>query len=225
MQAAFGPRCQHNEALPEYRHEVEGSTSSPVHSRAATALYRQLCRVGGNRIEFGIRADILGQLVGQFHLSNEQVGWIAGTAFWGFTLSMFLGGPLCDWLDMNRVIQIAFIAHLLGIGVTIQARGYMGLFVGTLAIGMGNGFYESAANPLIATLYRENKTERLNRLHVWFPGGIVIGCLVGLGVRYIGLTWRAEMTTILVQPSLTDCSSFDPLAPDGTNRTARGEPR
>ena len=189
--------------LPEYRHEVEGSTSCTSALASRRQLFTASC-VGlvATAMTFGIRADILGQLVGQFHLSNEQVGWIAGTAFWGFTLSMFLGGPLCDWLDMNRVIQIAFIAHLLGIGVTIQARGYMGLFVGTLAIGMGNGFYESAANPLIATLYRENKTERLNRLHVWFPGGIVIGCLVGLGVRYIGLTWRAEMATILV-PTFT----------------------
>jgi hypothetical protein len=40
---------------------------------------------------FGIRAEILGQLVAQFHLMNEEVGWIAGSAFWGFTLSMFFG--------------------------------------------------------------------------------------------------------------------------------------
>ncbi|MGB8481843.1 MAG: hypothetical protein WCE63_23820 [Acidobacteriaceae bacterium] len=66
---------------------------------------------------------------------------------------------------MSHVIQIAFFTHLLGVGLTILARGYTGLFVGTLAIGMANGFYESAANPLTATLYRDNKTERLNRLY------------------------------------------------------------
>ncbi|MGA7631758.1 MAG: MFS transporter, partial [Terriglobales bacterium] len=147
---------------------------------------------------FGIRADILSQLVSQFHLTNEEVGWIAGTAFWGFTLSMFLGGPMSDWLGMKRVIQIAFVTHLLGIATTIAAHSYMTLFLGTMAIGMGNGFYESATNPLTATLYRSHKTERLNRLHVWFPTGIVIGCLAGLAVRRMGLSWRAEMATILL---------------------------
>lgn len=147
---------------------------------------------------FGIRADILGQLVAQFQLTHEQVGWIAGTAFWGFTLSMFLGGPASDLMGMKRVIEVAFATHLLGIGITIAAHSYSALFVGTMAIGMGNGFYESAVNPLTATLYYDNKTERLNRLHVWFPGGIVIGCLVALAVRHLGLGWRAEMTTLLL---------------------------
>jgi fucose permease len=174
-------------------------TSTQVKLTERSRLFNASC-VGlvATAMTFGIRADILGQLVTQFHLTNEEVGWIAGTAFWGFTLSMFLGGPASDWLGMKRVIQIAFVTHLLGIGVTIAAHSYAALFVGTMAIGMGNGFYESAVNPLTATLYRDSKTERLNRMHVWFPGGIVIGCLVALTVRHMGFGWRAEMTTILL---------------------------
>ena len=38
---------------------------------------------------------------------------------------------------------------------------------------------EAACNPLIAALYPANKTTKLNQFHVWFPGGIVIGGLVG----------------------------------------------
>ena len=147
---------------------------------------------------FGIRADIMDALSAQFHLSNEQVGWIAGTAFWGFTLSMLLGGQLCDLLGMKRIIQFAFLAHLAGVAVTICANGFVMLFGGTLAVGLANGFFEAAANPLTATLYPDNKTERLNRLHVWFPGGIVIGGLVGYFFTQLGLSWQWKTATILL---------------------------
>jgi len=48
-----------------------------------------------------------------FHLKNEQVGWINGTAFWG----MVVGGPLCDLLGrvaiLPVILMIVFLALLL----------------------------------------------------------------------------------------------------------------
>ena len=52
------------------------------------------------------------------------------------------------------------------------------LFVGTLCIGIGNGMVEAACNPLVVTLFPDNKTTMLNRFHVWFPGGITLGGLI-----------------------------------------------
>lgn len=147
---------------------------------------------------FGVRADIIDPLAVQFRLSHEQIGWIAGTAFWGFTVSMLIGGQICDALGMKRLIQLAFVAHLAGISVTIWATGFRTLFVGTLAIGLANGLVEAAANPLIATLYADRKTERLNRMHVWFPGGIVIGGLVTLVCTHFRLNWQVKMASILI---------------------------
>ena len=40
---------------------------------------------------------------------------------------------------------------------------------------MGNGLIEAAVNPLITTMYADNKTRKLNSLHAWFPGGNVVG--------------------------------------------------
>ncbi len=147
---------------------------------------------------FGVRADIMDSLGAEFRLNREQVGWIAGAAFWGFTVSMFLGGQLCDLIGMGALLRIAFVGHLAGIALTIVAPGFRSLYAGTLIIGLANGFVESAANPLIATLYSERKTERLNRLHVWFPGGIVIGGLVALALTELHLGWRMKMASILL---------------------------
>ena len=97
---------------------------------------------------FAVRGDIMSALGSEFHLSNEHVGAIAGIAFLGFTISIVIGGQLCDALGMGRLLTMAFIAHVTGVALTIFANGYWTLWTGTLLIGMGNGLIEAAVNPL-----------------------------------------------------------------------------
>jgi fucose permease len=124
---------------------------------------------------FAVRGDTMGVLGSEFHLTNENVGAIAGIAFLGFTISIVIGGQVCDAIGMGRLLTMAFVAHVSGIFLTIFATGYWTLWTGTLLIGMGNGLIESAVNPLVATIYSNDKTHCLNRMHAWFPGGIAIG--------------------------------------------------
>jgi len=153
-------------------------------------------------MSFAIRGDIITQLGGQFHLSNTQLGWIAYTASLGFTLSMLVGGPLCDVLGMGRMLILAAIGHAVGIVMTIFATDFWTLFFSTLGFGIANGFVEAACNPLIATLYPDEKIRRLNLFHVWFPGGIVIGGLAAYVVTQTHLggdsAWKIKMATMLV---------------------------
>jgi len=129
-------------------------------------------------LSFGIRAGILGRLGVQFQLSAEQLGTIAATAFWGFPLAIVVGGMVVDIIGMKKLLVAAGVFHLLGILLTIFASGYWTLFFSTLLVGIANGTVEAACNPLVATIYKENKTTKLNHFHLWFPGGIVIGTLL-----------------------------------------------
>jgi fucose permease len=149
-------------------------------------------------MSFALRGAAAGSWANEFNLTHEQVGWINGTAFWGFTLAMVFGGPLCDVIGLGRILGIAFIGHLAGILLTVFAVDYSSLYMGTLLFGIANGSVEAACNPLIATLYRENKTTWLNRFHVWFPGGIVIGGLLAFGLGQAGLGWRWQFATLSV---------------------------
>ncbi len=149
-------------------------------------------------MSFAIRGDIIASLGQQFALNNEQLGWIAGTAFWGFTLAIFLGGRLCDALEMKWLLRLAFAGHFAGIFLTIFAQGFRSLFAGALAIGIANDSVETACNPLVATLYPNDKTKMLNRFHVWFPGGIVVGGLVAYGLSEIGVGGPWKTATMLV---------------------------
>jgi len=142
-------------------------------------------------IIFAVRGDILGDLAKQFHLTNAQLGWVISGAFWGFAISIFIGGQLCDLLGMRGILALAFLGHVSGALMTIFAGGYIMLAAATLLIGLGNGFVEAAINPLVATLYPDRKTQRLNLLHAWWPGGIVIGSVVAyLLTRAVGAEWH-----------------------------------
>jgi len=128
-------------------------------------------------LSFGIRAGILNMQGVHFHLNASQLSTIAATAFWGFPLAIIIGGFIVDIIGMKKLLLSAFIFHLLGIILTIFAGGYWGLFLSTLLIGIANGTVEAACNPLVASLFTDNKTTKLNHFHLWFPAGIVIGTL------------------------------------------------
>jgi MFS family permease len=149
-------------------------------------------------MSFALRGGATGDWITQFNLNNEQVGWVNGTAFWGFTLAMMFGGPLVDVLGFKRILGVAFLGHAAGILLTIFAWDFWSLFTGTLLFGIANGSVEAACNPLVATLYPQNQTTKLNHFHVWFPGGIVIGGLLAFLFGKLGLGWKAQFATMLV---------------------------
>jgi MFS family permease len=173
-------------------------------------------------MSFALRGAATNDWVSQFQLTNEQVGWVNGTAFWGFTLGMVFGGPLVDALGLNRIIGIAFVGHAAGILLTIFAWDFWSLFGGTLLFGIGNGSVEAACNPLVASLFPKDQTTKLNHFHVWFPGGIVIGGLLSFLFGKLGLGWQAQFATMLVPLAAYGFAFFGQKFPQ-TSRVERGE--
>ena len=173
-------------------------------------------------ITFAYRAALEGTWGTEFHLSKEQLGWIFSPAFWGFTLAMIFGGPLCDIIGMKRLVGLAFIGHISGIIFYLLAKDATMLFIGTVCIGVGNGMVEAACNPLVVSLYPDDKTTKLNKFHVWFPGGIVIGGLISyLFLEQLHLDWRI-MVGLLVIPAIIYGVLFLKLEFPKTERVTKG---
>ncbi|WP_295718111.1 MFS transporter [Mucilaginibacter sp.] len=168
-----------------------------------TQLFRASClSLLVTSLSFGIRAGILGDLGTKFELNASQLGTITATAFWGFPLAVVIGGIIVDIIGMKRLLLMAFIFHLVGILLTIFATGYWTLFFSTLVIGIANGTVEAACNPLVTSLYTENKTTKLSHFHLWFPGGIVIGTLIVTLFKLIGLNWQVQVGVMLVPTAI-----------------------
>ena len=171
---------------------------------------------------FAFRAALEGVWGTEFNLTKEQVGWVFSPAFWGFTLAMIFGGPLCDVLGMKKLVGLAFIGHVAGVIIYLIAKDPTMLFIGTLCIGIGNGMVEAACNPLVVALYPNDKTTMLNKFHVWFPGGIVIGGLIAyLAINQMNLDWRI-LVSILFLPAIIYGIMFFNLQFPKTERVEKG---
>jgi MFS family permease len=147
---------------------------------------------------FAIRAGILGQLSQDFSLSDTELGWINAMAFLGFPIATMFGGLLYNFFGAKKLILIAFIGHILGLFLTMYAEGFWTLLISSFFIGFANGSVEAGCNPLIADIYHKNKTAMLNRFHVWFPGGIVIGALLSKAMTDMSFGWQTQIAIMLV---------------------------
>jgi MFS family permease len=187
-------------------------------------LFRASCiALVATAMTFAIRGDIMGDVQRLLALDDVQVGWILGAAFWGFGLSILIGGPLCDVLGMGTIIRVAAIGHIVGALMTVWSTSFAMFFAATVVVGIANGLIEASINPLVATIYSEDKTRRLVTLHAWFPGGIVIGGVLAFLFTQLGLNWQAK-TLLLLPPSLVYAAMAMGQRFPETERKAAGVP-
>src|SRR6476661_8287335 len=215
VQLAYSPRSDHRRrprriarASLAGRARFGETPARPQPERSHTAMNKQRLFTAScialiaTAMSFAIRGDIMGDFETIFHLNKTNVGWIAGAAFWGFGLSIFIGGPLCDVLGMGTIMRLAAAGHIGGTVLTLVAPNFAVLFLATVIIGIANGLVEAAINPLISTLYSDQKVKRLTALHAWFPGGIVIGGVLCFLFSQVGLGWQAKMLLMLIPSAI-----------------------
>jgi MFS transporter, putative metabolite:H+ symporter len=148
---------------------------------------------------FSIRAGILTQLGTELNLDTVQLGHINQMWFLGFPISMILGGVFYSAIGPKLIMQIALVAHAIGILMTIYAVDYNTLLISTLLIGLGNGCTEAACNPMIADSYSGlDFNSKLNRFHMWFPGGIVLGSLISKFMTDGAFSWQTQVWVIII---------------------------
>ncbi|MBK5293179.1 MAG: MFS transporter [Acidobacteriia bacterium] len=173
---------------------------------------------------FSIRGDILDALGADFHLNRQQTGLILSPAFWGFTLSILIGGSLVDFIGMRRLLLISsggYVAAVLAILFAPRPTaavdpyysdpGFLILYGAMLTLGLSQGLVEGVINPLCTTMFPTEKTHRMNVLHAWWPGGLIIGGLasyaltklMGLDVQGVStatatLGWQIKLGLIML---------------------------
>src|SRR5436190_1900742 len=166
-------------------------------------------------IGFSIRGDLGGALQSHFFdpidrlHSAEMTASVLGIVFMGFAVAIAIGSPLLDYLGMGRLLGLSSLCFVAGNLVVIFADSLTGalpvfwvVWIGMAIIGVAQGLVETVINPLAATLYPDDKTHKLNVLHAWWPGGIIIGGLVSLALGYWGFGWQARLAVVLL-PDVT----------------------
>ncbi|MDB5462384.1 MAG: major facilitator superfamily 1, partial [Phenylobacterium sp.] len=147
---------------------------------------------------FAALSAVMYQLKTEFLLDNAQVGLIGGAGLWGMAISQISFSSLCDLVGMRNLLRLALAGHVAGVLLFVFATGFQSLFAGALVLAVANGVIEAVCNPLTATLFPDRKAGMLNRMHLWFPGGIVLGGLACWGLDQVHADWRAKMLIVLI---------------------------
>ena len=135
---------------------------------------------------------------------------------------MFAGGYFIDIVKTKTIVWAAFCLHLVGIVLLLMAKDYTSLFLANVFIGLGNGSVEAACNPLVTALFPDKKTKMLNRFHVWFPGGIVVGSLLSaLVMDSLNLPWQVLVGLLFIPLAIYGFLFFGQKIPE-TERVSTG---
>jgi len=159
------------------------------------------------------------QFATDFGLDKVMVGGLVGAGIWSFGVSIIIFSLFIDRIGYKVAMifsfasylaytAMAFTAYQVIHGVTdplalaaAQKHGYQLLYWGSIILGLGNGTVEAYANPIVSTMFNQDKVKWLNRLHAGWPAGLVMGglCTIALAKN---TDWRISLGLILI-PAFT----------------------
>ena len=130
-----------------------------------------------------------------FGLDAVQSQELFGAGIWPFAISIIVFSLIIDNVGYKTAMIfsfvcytlyaiLAFMAHGIVSGAEGQAleaaqlKAYNYLYGGSVILGLGNGTVEAFINPVVATMFKKEKTKWLNILHAGWPGGLVLGGLL-----------------------------------------------
>jgi len=184
----------------------------------------------GFAVRANIGPDIQQGIFNQIDLatSGTMIGQVLGSTFIGFAVTLLFGSALVDHLGMKRMLLFSAFGNIVGSLIVVAVSflpvgdsSYWLIYAGFLLTGLGWGAVEAASNPLVAALYPEEKTHRLNILHAWWPAGIVVAGLLGLALGALDVAWQWNLLILIVPGAVLAGLVFTAVFPV-TERVAAG---
>lgn len=152
------------------------------------------------------RLFLIGDWAAEFNLDPAQAGRLAGIGIWPFAVSIIGFSLFIDKIGYRTAMIFAFLGHaiwaVLGVSAYFVSKSgdtnqaYQMLYWGSLILALGNGTVEAFINPVVATMFKKDKTKWLNILHAGWPAGLVIS---GIIVIFMGdIDWYIKVGLIAI---------------------------
>ncbi|MEP6914326.1 MAG: MFS transporter [Acidobacteriota bacterium] len=211
-----------------------GTVSGPTAYHRSRLLFVSSLALVMAGVNAAVRASIATDLQRNFldpidraH-SGEMLATVLGVPFLGFAITIAIGSPMLDYISMRLLLPLSGVCVTVGTlimmfagNISSGAGVYTALWAGAVLVGVGWGMVETVINPLIAVLYPDDKTAKLNLLHAWWPGGLVIGGVLAVAMSSVGLGWQAKLVMALIPALATIALAIGPKYPP-TERVAAG---
>ncbi len=156
-----------------------------------------------------------------FGLDEVQAGELFGAGIWPFAISIIVFSLVIDRIGYKTAMYFSFVCYAIYAALAIAAYGmvsgaegeamaemqdqaYWLLYAGSVILGLGNGTVEAFINPVVATMFRRDKTKWLNILHAGWPGGLVLAGVLTIALSqgdaggWVGQDWRVLIYLIAI---------------------------
>ena len=156
------------------------------------------------------------QFIAEFGLNKVSVGELVGAGIWPFGVRIIVFSLFIDRIGYKVAMLFSFVSYLIYAALAFaayravhgvtgdaliagQKHGYQLIYWGSIILGLGNGSAEAYCNPIVATMFSQDKAKWLNRLHAGWPGGLVLGGLCTIYIAKEHITdWRLTLGLILI---------------------------
>ena len=191
--------------------QISNEAIAPNAKRLLWAGFMAILAAG---VGFALRGGIFDNWGKEFGFTGAQLGSIGSAGLSGFCFGIIIGGVICDKIGYGKLVVTAFLLHIVSAFVTFAAvpgdgseaartTAYNFLFGGMFIFAFANGTLEAVANPLVATLYPNNRTHFLNLLHASWPGGMIIGVSLGwLLDDKLEWNWKYQLALYLIPTAI-----------------------
>lgn len=125
-----------------------------------------------------------------FELTILQAGTLTALLQLGFSISVFIGGPISDVFKKNSILMLGCLL----MGINLILFGFSEWFwlnlIGIVFIGIGGGLIESSSNPLVIQLFPGKEAMVIQLHHFCFALGSLAGPLIMGAVLAKAIPWQ-----------------------------------
>lgn len=198
---------------------LAGDAIAPNAFRLLWAGFMAILAAG---VGFAIRGGIFDNWGGEFGFTSAELGAIGAAGFTGFCFGIIIGGVVVDKVGYGTLVAAAFLFHVASAIVTFAAMApadaanmskealeaaknsaNLYLTIGMFLFAIANGTLEAVANPLVATLFPNNRTHYLNILHASWPAGLILGSALGWVLDdMLKIHWKMQLALYLIPTAL-----------------------
>lgn len=207
------------------------ATNYAIAPNANRLLWAGFMAILAAGVGFSVRgASVLGEWSKAFGFTQTELGGITGGGLVGFGVIIILSSFIAEKIGFGRLMTFAFVIHFLSAVVTLIApwvfasfgkdATFWCLFTGMFMFAIGNGVCEAVVNPLVATLFPNNKTHYLNILHAGWPAGLILGTVAAIALGN-SVSWQIQISLFLIPVVLYGLMIFGQSMP-ATEASSRG---
>ena len=143
----------------------------------------------------------------EFGFDKVTGGELFGAGIWPFAISIILFSLIIDRVGYKFAMFFSYACYAVFGAMALmaysivngdvsdvalaQAQAYKYLYWGSVILGLGNGTVEAFINPVVATLFKDEKSKWLNILHAGWPCGLVLGGVLAIALSgVVANDWR-----------------------------------